>query len=346
MIVLQSAEVDAHLNKKGNISMIRIMYFISVCAAGIALSGCGSSNSSGPGMTMMQDMPDDTAPMPPTGENPSFAERARDAVTGANPPALTSAQIADRARDVTQNAGVLEASRAHYRTDDANHPEFIVESDCSGTSCDFEAVPLDELGLELGFDIDNVEELFALDEAVEPVLTKNGVTILRRRGIDSIDDDTDINGYGAWLEHGVFAVAEETEGGEDIETSLIVSFVGGRPSDSRPSVDATYRGLMVGSPVDGAHRGNTLQGDAELVYTSADNEVDAHFTDIVDLDRGSPHATLRIDFENLAVDEDGVFEKDQSGNSIVGGFVGTDHPEALGIFESDNIVGAFGAIRE
>ena len=179
--------------------MIRIMLFIVFCTAGIALSGCSSSS-------------------------PGFAERARDAVTGANPPALTSAQIAERAQDVTQNAGVLEASRAHYITDDAVHPEFILESDCSGTSCDFvETVPLDELGLELGFDIDNVEELFALDEAVEPVLTKNGVTTLRRRGMD-------INGYGAWLEHGVFGVAEDTEGGEDIDSSLIVSFVGGRVS--------------------------------------------------------------------------------------------------------------------
>ena len=315
---MQSAEVDAHLNKKGNISMIRIMLFIVFCAAGIALSGCGSSSS------------------------PGFAERARDVVTGANPPALTSAQIAERAQDVTQNADALAASRAHYRTDDENYPEFVLESDCSGTACDFvETVPLDELGLEIGFDIDNVEEVFASDGAVGPVLTKNGVTTLRQGGIDDID------AYGAWLEHGVFGVAEDTEGGEDIDSSLIVSFVGGRRSDSRPSADATYRGLMVGSPVDGAHRGNTLQGDAELVYTSADNEVDAHFTDIVDLDRGSPHATSRIDFENLAVEEDGLFADGQPGNGFIeGGFAGPGHAEALGIFESDNIVGAFGAARE
>jgi hypothetical protein len=307
--------VGVYLNKNGDISMIRIMLFIVFCTAGIALSGFSSS--------------------------PGFAERARGVVTGANPPALTSAQIAQRAQDV-QNPDVLTISRLHVTTDSERVPEFVLESDCSGTACNFvETVPLDELGLETGFDIDNVEEVFASDGAVEPVLTKNGVTTLRQGGIDDID------AYGAWLEHGVFGVAEDTEGGEDIDSSLIVSIVGGRRSDSRPSADATYRGLMVGSPVDGAHRGNTLQGDAELVYTSADNEVDAHFTDIRDLDRGSPHATSRIDFENLAVEEDGLFADGQPGNGFIeGGFAGPGHAEALGIFESDNIVGAFGAARE
>ncbi len=68
IIVLQSAGVGVYLNKNGDISMIRIMLFIVFCAAGIALSGCSSS--------------------------PGFAERARGVVTGANPPALTSAQTA------------------------------------------------------------------------------------------------------------------------------------------------------------------------------------------------------------------------------------------------------------
>ena len=295
-------------------------------------------------MTMMQDMPDDPAPIPPTGVNPPFAERARGVVTGANPPALTSAEIAQRAQDVTQNANVLEVSRAHYKTDNELYPEFVVESDCSGTNCPFvDTEPSVALALELGLEIDEVEELLAL-EGVEPVLTKNGVTTFLRE-MDGV------NAYGAWLEHGVFAVAEDIDdtyeqGIPGIKFSGVLSLAGGQVSGSRPSVDATYRGLMVGSPVGGGRRGNTLQGDAELVYASADNEVDAHFTDIVDLDSGSPHATLRIDFENLAVGQDGIFADGQPGNSIKGGFIGTDHAETVGIFERDNIVGAFGAIRE
>ena len=100
---------------------------------------------------------------------------------------------------------------------------------------------------------------------------------------------------------------------------------------------------MLGRGTDGDS--NFLRGDAELVFTAADREVDAHFTDIVDLG-GSPHATSRIDFEDVAVGRDGAFADGQPGNNIEGGFAGPDHAEAVGIFESDGIVGAFGAERE
>ena len=338
-IVLQSAGVGVYLNKNGDISMIRIMLFIVFCTAGIALSGCGSSNSSGP--DMMQDMPDmmpdDPAPMPPTAENPSFAERARDAVTGANPPALTRAQIEERARGVVRNADALAASRLHVTTDIERVPEFVLESDCAGTTCTFTHL---QTGLVYSVSLNGVSGNI---EGAQTVLTRNGVTtFLQEAQVGAIS----VKAYGAWLEYGAFAVVEETGVVEGIELSGIYGLAGGRSSNSRPSVDATYRGLMVGSPVGGAHRGNRLQGDAELVYASADNEIDAHFTDIVDLDRGSPHATSRIDFENLAVDEDGIFADDQPGNGILGGFAGPDHAETVGTFESDGIVGAFGTARE
>lgn len=311
MIVLQSAGVGVYLNKNGDISMIRIMLFIVFCTAGIALSGCSSS--------------------------PGFAERARGVVTGANPPALTSAQIAQRAQDV-QNPDVLTISRLHVTTDSERVPEFVLESDCAGTTCTFTDR---ETGIVQSVTLTGVSGNI---EGAQTVLTRNGVTTYLQ---EAQGGDASLKAYGAWLEHGAFAVVEETDVVEEgIELSGIYGLAAGRSSNSRPSVDATYRGLMVGSPVGGAHRGNILQGDAELVYASADNEVDAHFTDIVDLDRGSPHATSRIDFENVAVEQDGIFAKGQSGNRIEGGFVGPDHAEAVGTFESEGIAGAFGAIRE
>jgi hypothetical protein len=303
--------VGVYLNKNGDISMIRIMLFIVFCTAGIALSGFSSS--------------------------PGFAERARGVVTGANPPALTSAQIAQRAQDV-QNPDVLTISRLHVTTDSERVPEFVLESDCAGTTCTFTNP---ETGSVQSVTLTGVSGNI---EGAQTVLTRNGVTTYLQ---EAQGGDASLKAYGAWLEHGAFAVVEETGVVEGIELSGIYGLAAGRSSNSRPSVDATYRGLMVGSPVGGAHRGNILQGDAELVYTSADNEVDAHFTDIRDLDRGSPHATSRIDFENLAVEEDGLFADGQPGNGFIeGGFAGPGHAEALGIFESDNIVGAFGAARE
>ena len=72
-----------------------------------------------------------------------------------------------------------------------------------------------------------------------------------------------------------------------------------------------------------------------------------HFTDIVDLDSGRPHETSRIDFENVAVGSDGGFTGGSPGSNIDGNFTaGVDPTVAVGTFESDGIVGAFGAARE
>ena len=51
-------------------------------------------------------------------------------------------------------------------------------------------------------------------------------------------------------------------------------------------------------------------------------------------------------FSNLAVGPDGTFARGQSGGRIQGGFYGPDHAEAAGIFEQQDIVGAFGAHRQ
>lgn len=205
MIVLQSAGVGVYLNKNGDISMIRIMLFIVFCTAGIALSGCSSS--------------------------PGFAERARGVVTGANPPALTSAQIAQRAQDV-QNPDVLTISRLHVTTDSERVPEFVIESDCAGTTCTFTHL---QTGLVSSVSLNGVSGNIA---GAQTVLTRNGVTTFLQEGQD---EAISVKAYGAWLEHGAFAVVEETGFVEEgIEVSLIYGLAAGRSSDSRPSVDATY----------------------------------------------------------------------------------------------------------
>ena len=107
---------------------------------------------------------------------------------------------------------------------------------------------------------------------------------------------------------------------------------------------------MVGSPVGGEHRGDILQGDATLEYAFADRTIDAEFTNIVDLDHGMPHTTESISFAPMSVDSDGIFFSEDSVSPadkyIEGAFAGPGHEEVLGIFESDGIVGTFGAIRE
>ena len=103
---------------------------------------------------------------------------------------------------------------------------------------------------------------------------------------------------------------------------------------------------MVGTPRDGALRGNVLQGDAALTYTLTDNSLDAAFTDIRNLDTGAAHSTSTLRFDDVPVATDGTYEAGLTGNRIQGGFYGPGHAEAAGIVEQSGIVGAFGAKRQ
>ena len=124
--------------------------------------------------------------------------------------------------------------------------------------------------------------------------------------------------------------------------------VGGDLIGVRLDIMATWRGLMVGTPRDGALRGNVLQGDAALICTlnGIDGSLNAAFTDLRNLDSGAPHSTLALRFDNVPVAADGTYESGLTGNRIQGGFYGPDHAEAAGIVEQSCIVGAFGAKRQ
>ena len=136
------------------------MIRLSICiltAAGIALSGCGSSSGGGI----------------------SFAERARD-VTNAESPALTPAQIQQGIERLASNGNGLfvETSRLHVQTDNENIQDIVIDSDCMNFTCTYtsmndnlnEFLPSDEFGFTLTSDT-------GADESErQVVLTKNGVT--------------------------------------------------------------------------------------------------------------------------------------------------------------------------
>lgn len=299
--------------------------FCILSAAGIALSGCGSSDSS------------------------SFAERAQ-GVTNSGPPELTSSEIQQRAAGVLGNADALNVSRLHLETIQPTPVASALNPDCSGmsgTSCSYTDADGNEMtdGVSLA-DIRTFGEAAGLPQ---PILGKNGVTTFLQEGPGRLLPEGDVRAYGAWLEHGAFAVVEITgllEEGEDVRASGIYGLVGSDVTGSAPDANARYEGLMVGTPVRGEHRGYTLQGDAELVYTMADNEIDAHFTNISDLGRGVLYETEEIHFRDVDVEDSGRFMQGVGDTTISGDFAGPAHEEVMGTFESDGIVGAFGAIRE
>jgi len=147
------------------------------------------------------------------------------------------------------------------------------------------------------------------------------------------------------MEHSGFAMQAEQGVSEDITIDYRYGIAGGDLTGTRPSGTATWRGLMVGTPATGAGRGDRLQGDATLTYTAGAHSLDAAFTDIQNIDRLRAHSTSAVRFTGISVDSRGSFEAGQTGNRIQGGFYGSGHAEAAGVFEQSNIVGAFGAKR-
>ena len=94
----------------------------------------------------------------------------------------------------------------------------------------------------------------------------------------------------------------------------------------------------------GEGRGDRLVGTAALNYDMAAGGLDAAFSGIRNIDRGTAHTT--VFFSDLEVGPDGTFSRGQSGARIQGGFYGPGHAEAAGIFEQSGIVGACGAKRQ
>lgn len=67
---------------------------------------------------------------------------------------------------------------------------------------------------------------------------------------------------------------------------------------------------------------------------------------IKNIDRGIGHSTPTVLFTDVPIDAGGTFSTGSTGYRVQGGFYGTGHVEAAGIFEEANIIGAFGAKRQ
>ncbi len=219
--------------------------------------------------------------------------------------------------------------------------KFVPE--CDGLSCTYteEKLRLTSASSPL---TDNV-----LDTSkVRTILTKNGITTFEGRGSNNAgngDIKSSYRTYGAWMEHAAFGVLTEDARGKigekNIKLSVRYGIAGGTPTGSRPTADATWKGLMVGTPKEGKYHGNFLQGDAVLNYDLDTTKLDATFSDIKDLARGKDYETPEVIFADVSVREDGSYGVESG--EIYGGFGGPKHEETAGVFDKSGIVGAYGA---
>ena len=257
------------------------------------------------------------------------------ALTGSQAPAETPADQAARARGIVGRIDSLIVSSIVGESTHARYPTFAVQTDCSGTRCSWSEPTA---GFSGSFGLSDFRQSSGSSRAV---LTRNGITLLEGRG-------EKVESYGAWMDHAAFTLQSERTmaGGVAIETRYGVA--GGDLTGVPPDMTATWRGVMVGTPSDGALRGNILQGDAALSFTfgGAGGSLDAAFTDIKDLDRSAAHSTPVLRFDDVPVAADGAWRFGEAGNRIQGGFYGPGHAEAAGIVEQSGVVGAFGAKRQ
>ena len=138
------------------------------------------------------------------------------------------------------------------------------------------------------------------------------------------------NLYGQWMDDSVFAIVDD---------AVAVSF-GGSPGTTPTALGgAVWRGALVG--VDTRTR-DRIEGNAVIdIDDFARPDVDIAFTGLADT-HGRSRADLR--WEDIPVVQ-GTFRMQDADGTIEGRFYGSDHQEVGGIFDRDQLTGAFGASR-
>ncbi|MBC6406485.1 MAG: hypothetical protein GDA41_12355 [Rhodospirillales bacterium] len=198
----------------------------------------------------------------------------------------------------------------------------------------------------------SAEDLFGPSDDLDSraVLTKNGVTLVRRSpGEDSEDRPLTHSLYGAWMEHAGFIVAVDGDfivsdgAGGRFPIPGRFAAGGGDRKESPPAADATWKGLMIGTIESGADRDDILQGDAELTFELSSSTVDATFSKIRNLDKDAAHPGGPIEFADMQVNSIGDYRNNEDDSFFWGRFYGGGHAETAGAFSRNNVRGAYGA---
>ena len=254
-------------------------------------------------------------------------------LTDSTAPIETPVDQGARAAAIISRADSLISSTIHGETTNPDFPAFRLFANCTGTYCAFRNP---QTGYQYAVTLDDLSLAYRTPTIS---LSKNGITLFGTRS-------NDLDGYGSWMRHSSFHVLTESIVVENISVTGRHGIMTGDLTGTAPDTSASWRGVMVGTPIAGSDRGNFLQGDARLTYsfnTSSLAKMDARFTNIKNIDRNRAHSVTTVRFDDVPVYANGTFQAGITGNKIQGGFYGPAHVETAGVFEQGNIVGAFGA---
>ena len=259
---------------------------------------------------------------------PVDAADARAVTDGLAPPQISSSEIAARLSTIMDQADTLLFTDLH-------NPEFAVVGNIS-TNCRAGTCVTSEGQVTL-------DDLTVDDIEYQAVMTRNGVTLGQYRTETKNADGITAReiGYGAWLDYNAFSTSLATYYRGAVSDGYYAAFVAGfsfgDDAGSRPvSGSATWTGAMTGTDLEFQ---NAVQGDAAVTVDFARNNAGVAFTNIKDLGTGS--GLPAMEWSGLAIGTDGRF----GASDIKAAFYGPNHEEVGGVFERNNIVGAFGAKR-
>ena len=259
-------------------------------------------------------------------------------LAGLSAPVETATTQQARQQDISARANSLVVSTVHMELALPDETLTIRQvSECSEAECHL-LDPMTGETQTAGLDAAVVE----LGDA-EPVGSAHGITLVSK---SRQQRDVDASSLGAWMEHGAFMLNGLRVVDEDSQSNALHALALGDLTDRPLTGSASWLGIMVGTPIGGDDRGDRLVGTAALNYDMTAGVLDAGFSGIINIDRGTAHSVEAVIFSDLEVGADGTFSRGQSGARIQGGFYGPDHAEAGGIFEQSDIVGAFGVKRQ
>ena len=314
------------------------------------LVACGGGGSGG------------TALAPETGPLTTRLIESRDQaielVGGAAPPDLNSEQIQERLTSIAKEGDTLlldafaDANGTVEITTTVNCPPG--SGRCTGTidqgTSSFQVeYSLDDI---VGSPSINGVGLVRHDNEHSVVMTDRGVTLAQLSAAGRYGDTNGLyeyQGYGGWLEHSAFTVQfhKTTNAGDaefpilsDSELSLLIAHSFGKASAKNPTATATWTGVMVGAT---KSEGHVIHGDATIEFIiDIPNALDITFDNIKNFNTNADAATTTMTWSSVRL-EDGVFA--DANDTIRGNFYGDSLEEVGGIFDRDNIIGAFGAAQ-
>lgn len=180
-----------------------------------------------------------------------------------------------------------------------------------------------------------------------PLGERGGIVLFKRESRGTQHGTSyDWEGWGGWTSDSVFfAQWREGVSGRYAGWGGTGSYSAGRASVGNPvAVSARWSGFMAGIDVGPAStRGNPILGRADIRFENRVRPtVDVAFTDVYDIRTLGQRADMS--WNGLPV-SNGSFHAGADSNSIQGRFYGTRHQEVGGVFERNQISGAFGATR-